>query len=242
MKYVIDPSKGLVLGRRSGSATGQHFWGWLGWASCLRSPKRGRWLDGGVNPSATLKGCFPAHSDNPAAILVSLWAEESCQAVQKALTQAVLLFPNVGRKGRIGWIRWTDKSQFKSIWSKRWVDCRGPREKRVPKVFRAETLWFNNDLESVMLSWTGKQIQNRRVFWEKNGYNSSLPFHVGTLYLSHSRALIFTTQRSLKLLPVTKDTSVILCVTANVATAMKCMQSYILIWEYFQCKESLIIR
>lgn len=39
MKYVTDPSEGLLSGQRSGSATGRHFWGLV---SCSRTTECGR--------------------------------------------------------------------------------------------------------------------------------------------------------------------------------------------------------
>lgn len=96
MKYTIDPSERLVSGQRSGSAAGQHFWGWLVLVSCSRTPECGRWLHGGVNPVAALKGSLSTHSNNPAAVLASLWVSESCQVMQKTLSPAVLLLLNAG--------------------------------------------------------------------------------------------------------------------------------------------------
>lgn len=96
MKYTIDPSERLVSGQRSGSAAGQHFWGWLVLVSCSRTPECGRWLHGGVNPVAALKGSLSTHSNNPAAVLASLWVSESCQVMQKTLSPALLLLLNAG--------------------------------------------------------------------------------------------------------------------------------------------------
>ena len=65
MKYVIDPSEELLAGQRSGSASGQRLWGWFGLVSSWRTPECGRWLHGGVNPVATLKGCSPYSFQQP---------------------------------------------------------------------------------------------------------------------------------------------------------------------------------
>lgn len=70
MKYTVKPLKGNISGQRSGSATGQHVREQMVFMFCSRAPECSRRLYGGVSWRATLKGSLPAHSNNPAAILV----------------------------------------------------------------------------------------------------------------------------------------------------------------------------
>lgn len=88
MKYVIGPPRDTCWAKGQVHCQGSTFGKWMKLVCCSRTPECSRWLHGGVDAGATLKGSCSPHFNFPAVILVLLWDQESCQATRVKSTSA----------------------------------------------------------------------------------------------------------------------------------------------------------